>query len=1049
MTTGLPGPANRPTAETDPHRTPSGRRRLIWTRFKRNRGAATGLVLLALLFALAYLTPLLYPWNHTELDYTAFQQPPSSRHWFGTDSAGADVYAATMRGMQRSLTVGLLTGAIATALATLVGGCAGYFGRGTDRVLMGLVSMMLVLPSFLIVAVVAGRIGGRSWMLFVLLLAGFSWMLTGRVVRDMIHTLRSAGYVQAAEYAGVPAHSILTRHMLPAIASLLIIDATLQVGAAVIGEAGLSYFGFGVQPPDVSLGGVIAAGTPAAVSFPWLFYFPAALLFLVCLSVFLIGDGLRDALDPGAPAAKKRLTSPNTRHRNKRIPPRPRPQKRPNTPHPGPDITPPGTAPALEVTDLHVSFPSEGQPVQAVKALSFVVAEGENLGIIGESGSGKSTVAAALMGLLPDTATTHGSVKLLGREIHDLPDRDLSAIRGKEIALIPQDPRAALTPVYTLGEQISEALRTHQTLDKKAARARAIELLDLVGVPEPNRRADAFPHECSGGICQRAVIAMAIANNPKVLIADEPTSSLDTIAQAQILDVLKKAALTTGAALVLITHDLGTLAGIADHIQVMYAGKAVERGPAEAVYHRPLMPYTIGLLGAVPRPELAADRPLQPIDGSAPPRGSTSAGCPFADRCPIVLPVCRQQDPPLTTSTETAPHAAACHRAPELHLGLLDRSRIYPTPHVQIPGTPPPSPRQQRPVALQLDGLVRHFPVLRGALLRKRVGTVRAVDGVDLDIRAAEALALIGESGCGKSTMLRTIADSLTTDAGRRTHEDEQGTVTLFGHKTANLNRNERAQLRRDVQIVFQDPSAALDPRMPVVDLLAEPLRAQAWRPQRISERVEELLDLVGLDAEHASRFPSELSGGQRQRVNIGRALAPSPRLLLLDEPVSALDVSVQASMLNLLGTLRQGLSLSYLFVAHDLAVARYVADRVAIMYLGRIVEIGKVQSVFSTPAHPYTHALWSAAPVPDPATERRRPRIQLANATFDAANIPTGCRFRPRCPRYATLQPGERLRCEQQDPHLRDYAHDHAAACHFAGPSRDEEWSSGQGPLG
>ncbi|MFC1412773.1 dipeptide ABC transporter ATP-binding protein [Streptacidiphilus sp. N1-12] len=686
-----------------------------------------------------------------------------------------------------------------------------------------------------------------------------------------------------------------------------------------------------------------------------------------------------------------------------------------------------GTPPLLEVSDLHVSFPSEAGPVKAVRGVSYSVRPGEVLGIVGESGSGKSVSSMAVLGLLPESASLRGSIRMDGRELLGLNDKEMSKIRGKDIAMVFQDPLSALTPVYSIGTQIIEGIQVHQDVDKLTARKRAIELLDLVGIPDPHQRVDAFPHEFSGGMRQRAMIAMAIANDPKIIIADEPTTALDVTIQAQVLEVLKKAQDVTGAAIVMITHDLGVIAGFADRVMVMYAGRPVENGPVDEVYYRPRMPYTIGLLGSIPRVDEDERRALTPIEGTPPSMVALPKGCPFAARCPIAVEVCREVEPPLSTPPG-ANHPVACHRSHELSEGggdnLLDPATIYPVPPLPEANEIELLPRDERTAVLEVDGLVKHFPLLKGAVFKRKVGVVKAVDGISLEIKQGETLALVGESGCGKTTTLLEILDLPTGQAG---------TVTIFGKDARGLKGKDRKDLRRDLQIVFQDPMASLDARMPIGDILAEPLKTHGWEKNRINARVPELLELVGLNPDHSDRFPQEFSGGQRQRISIARALALEPKLVVLDEPVSALDVSIQAGVLNLLDELKSRMGLSYLFVAHDLSVVRHIADRIAVMYLGRIVELGESKDVFRAPSHPYTQALLSAVPLPDPQKERVRERILLTGDLPSPANVPSGCRFRNRCPKYLQLNADEQQRCVSEDPQLHSLAPDHTAACHYA----------------
>jgi peptide/nickel transport system ATP-binding protein len=673
----------------------------------------------------------------------------------------------------------------------------------------------------------------------------------------------------------------------------------------------------------------------------------------------------------------------------------------------------------LEVDDLHVTFPVERGDVTAVRGLSYRVRAGEVLGIVGESGSGKSVSSLAVMGLLPGSARVTGSARYRGRELLGLDDRAASAIRGREIAMIFQDPLSALTPVYTVGDQVAEALRVHQDIGKAAAARRAVELLDLVGIPNPGQRATAFPHEFSGGMRQRAMIAMAIANDPDVIIADEPTTALDVTIQAQILEVLKTAQLTTGAAVVLITHDLGVVAGFADRVLVMYAGRAVESGSTEDVFYRARMPYTMGLLGSIPRLDATGRQPLTPVEGNPPALINLAPGCPFAPRCPMAIDVCSTTEPPLAGGQ----HLAACHRGDEIVRNGLTGTDVFPAV-VAPPALVERLPRAERPVVLEVTDLVKHYPLTKGQVFRRTVGTVRAVDGISFDVREGETLALVGESGCGKTTTLTEVL---------RMVRPQRGTVTVLGRDTAGMSGRDRFAIRRDVQVVFQDPFASLDPRLPVGDILAEPLATHGVPKAKRPGRIRDLLRLVGLAPEHAGRYPHEFSGGQRQRIGIARALALRPRLVVLDEPVSALDVSIQAGVINLLEQLKADLGLSYLFVAHDLSVVRHIADRVAVMYLGRIVERGPVDRVFGAPSHPYTQALLSAIPLPDPYKERHRTRIILEGDLPSPADPPSGCRFRTRCRVFAGLDDERRRACVEREPALEETGADHHTACHYA----------------
>jgi peptide/nickel transport system ATP-binding protein len=603
----------------------------------------------------------------------------------------------------------------------------------------------------------------------------------------------------------------------------------------------------------------------------------------------------------------------------------------------------------LEVTDLAVTFATDTEDVTAVRGLNLRVDAGEVVAVVGESGSGKSASAMAVIGLLPPHAEVSGSVRLDGTELIGLDDAQMSRIRGKKIGTVFQDPMSALTPVYTVGDQIAEALQTHQRgIGRAAARARAVELLELVGIAQPDRRARSFPHELSGGERQRVVIAIAIANDPDLLICDEPTTALDVTVQAQILDVLKTARDVTGAGVLIITHDLGVVAEFADRAQVMYAGRVVEVAPVETLYRDRRMPYTAGLLGSVPRLDAPQGTRLVPIQGAPPSLAALPPGCPFAPRCPLAIDECRTAEPPLIEVG--ADHTAACIRTD--HVAGRTAAEVYGV----STESPPVDAAPDAPVVIRVTDLVKTYKLTKGVVLRRQIGEVRAVDGVSFELREGHTLGIVGESGSGKSTTLHQILD-LTAP--------QSGTIEVLGSDVAGLDRAGRRALRGDLQVVFQDPVAALDPRLPVFDVLAEPLAANGFGKGHIDVRVGELLGVVGLRREDASRYPAEFSGGQKQRIGIARALALQPKILALDEPVSALDVSIQAGIINLLLDLQQRFGLSYLFVSHDLSVVKHLAHQVAVMFNGAIVEQGDADRVFAEPRDPYTQRLLAAVPQP------------------------------------------------------------------------------------
>ncbi|MEV0866380.1 ABC transporter ATP-binding protein [Brachybacterium paraconglomeratum] len=573
--------------------------------------------------------------------------------------------------------------------------------------------------------------------------------------------------------------------------------------------------------------------------------------------------------------------------------------------------------PILTVRDLNVSFPSEYGTVRAVQDLSYEVHKGEALAIVGESGSGKSVSSLAVMGLLPRTATISGEIEMLGHRMFELDDKQLSRLRGNTISMVFQDPLSALTPVYRVGDQIAEVVRIHHPeVSKIRARQRAEELLDAVGIPEPGRRANQYPHEFSGGMRQRAMIAMAIANQPELIIADEPTTALDVTIQAQVMDLLKSAQELIGAATVLITHDMGVVAGFADRVLVMKESRMVELGTVDEIFYSPREKYTQDLLAAVPRADAGEAGASRSVAGSAMQK-----------------------------------------------LAALGEDRPL---------------REELPTVLEVEHLAKVFPITKGAIVRRKIGEQRAVDGISFDIREGECLALVGESGSGKTTTLMEIMQLRTP---------QEGTIRIGGKETGALTRKERATLRSDITVVFQDPMASLDPRMPIADIIKEPMRVQGYSKERMEERVDWLLKMVGLLPEHAARFPTEFSGGQRQRVGVARALACDPKLIILDEPTSALDVTVQAGVLAMLADLRARLGVSFLFVSHDLSVVRHISDRIAVMQKGRIVELGDTEEVFTNPQHPYSKELLSAVPIPDPEVARSRRREAIDRKAFEGTS--------------------------------------------------------------
>ncbi|MET9020817.1 ABC transporter ATP-binding protein [Actinopolymorpha sp. NPDC004070] len=737
----------------------------------------------------------------------------------------------------------------------------------------------------------------------------------------------------------------------------------------------------------------------------------------------------------------------------------------------------PGAAPAatsspaadpstlLRITDLHTHFTSREGVVRAVDGVDLTVPKGRTVCVVGESGCGKSVTARSILQLVDRPGAIAGgridwrpSTDAGWTDLAKLDPRgeEIRRVRGAEIGMVFQEPMASLSPMYTVGDQLIEAIQLHLQLPRQEARERAVAQLRRVGIPQPERRMDAYPFQLSGGMCQRVMIAIALSCDPALLIADEPTTALDVTTQARILDLLKDLQDQTGMAMVFITHDLGVVAEIADEVTVMYLGKVAEHGTVREIFDEPKHPYTQALLRSIPtmrgagrqgRQRLAAIRGMVPHPQNRP------AGCPFHTRCDrVIAGVCDKQDPPLVRFGRD--HLAQCHLyrgsgepaavgagAPGGRTANGDQAPSGPvvleTPKVpaggaggapvevrERPAGPPSRSQHASGSALvEVRDLSMHFPIKRG-MFGRTTGAVRAVDSVDLTIAPGETLGLVGESGCGKTTLGRCLARVLQPSSGEIRYRRANGeTVDL-----ARLRNRELAPYRREIRVIFQDPFSSLNPRMTLLQLVGEPLRTNNLaQGSELQDRVADMLRRCGLRPEYMRRYPHAFSGGERQRINIARALITEPRLVIADEAVSALDVSVRAQILNLLADLQSQFDLTYLFISHDLSVVEHLCDRVTVMYLGSIVETADTSSLYTQPHHPYTEALLNAVPLPDPHNRRARHEHGLPDDLPDAANPPSGCLFHTRCP-HVQLD-----RCGSEVPELRQTGAHHLAACHFA----------------
>jgi peptide/nickel transport system ATP-binding protein len=859
-----------------------------------------GLGLVFLFVFVAIFAPWLAPYdfNADRAGGVVFgtQQGPSADHWFGTTVGGTDVLSRVIYGARTAVEVIVLAVVLSGVVGVPLGLVSGYLGGWLDRVLVLVMDALYAFPSLLLAIVVSIVLsGGNSSAFGGILAAAISITVVFvpqyyRVIRNATLSVKAEPYVDAAKVVGVRTPRILRKHIFSNVSSSLPVIGTLNASEAILTLAGLGFLGFGIEPSAAAEWGydLNKALPDASSGIWWTGVFPGLAIVLIVLGSTLVGESLNDILNPllrtrGADTSEADQAEIEREFDTLTPVASPTPDTESKT-----EGAPTGEkrVAALSLTDLAVSFRTDAGQVRAVKGISFDVAPGEVVAVVGESGSGKSVSSRAVLGLLPSTAEVSGSARLGDRDLLGLSNRDLRPLRGDRVSMVFQEPATALNPVYTVGWQIIEGLQAHRKISKKAARARAVELLEMVGMPDPEERFGYYPHQLSGGQKQRVVIAMAIACDPDVIIADEPTTALDVTVQASILELLLSLRERLGTAIVLITHNMGVVADMADRVVVMYRGSIVEQAPSRELFASPRHPYTRALLDAVP------------------------------------------------------------------HLGRSNGPGLV---------------GDDREVVLKVDDLVVEFPGRLGQ------PAFRAVDHVSLEIRKGEVLGLVGESGSGKSTVGRTTVGL---------QQPTSGTIDVSGNRVSGLSDRQLRTMRSRFGFVFQDPASSLNPRMSIGQCIAEPLHVQTEMTQsQIDAKVAELLDNVELGGGYAERFPHELSGGQRQRVSLARALALDPDLLIADEPTSALDVSVQARVLELFGELQQRLQFACLFISHDLAVVDTLANRVAVMQHGKLVEIGDREQVLGNPQQEYTQRLIAAVPVPDPIEQARR-RAERAQLT-------------------------------------------------------------------
>ncbi|WP_254450668.1 ABC transporter ATP-binding protein/permease [Aeromicrobium stalagmiti] len=845
-----------------------------------------GLFVFVAIFA-PWLAP--YDFNADRAGGVVFgtQQGPSADHWFGTTVGGTDVLSRVIYGARTAVEVIVLAVVLSGLIGVPLGLVSGYLGGWLDRILVLIMDALYAFPSLLLAIVVSIVVsGGNSGAVGGILAAALSITVVFvpqyyRVIRNATLSVKAEPYVDAAKVVGVRTPRILRKHIFSNVSSSLPVIGTLNASEAILTLAGLGFLGFGIEPSAAAEWGydLNKALPDASSGIWWTGVFPGLAIVLIVLGATLVGESLNDILNPllrtrGADTSEADQAEIEQEFAELEGTDA---SSLEAAGAPGPGLDAEKKVAALSLTDLAVTFRTDAGQVKAVNGISFDVAPGEVVAVVGESGSGKSVSSRAVLGLLPSSAEVTGSARLGTRELLGMRTGELRPIRGDQVSMVFQEPATALNPVYTVGWQIIEGLQAHQKISKKAARARAVELLELVGMPDPAERVDYYPHQLSGGQKQRVVIAMAIACDPDVIIADEPTTALDVTVQAAILELLLSLRDRLGTAIVLITHNMGVVADMADRVVVMYRGTIVEQAPSRQLFAAPKHPYTRALLDAVPH--------LGQADGP----------------------------------------------------GLVDDNELV----------------------LKVDDLVVEFPGRFGQ------PAFRAVDHVSLEVRKGEVLGLVGESGSGKSTIGRTTVGL---------QQPTSGTIHVSGNQISGLSDRQLRPLRSRFGFVFQDPASSLNPRMSIGQCIAEPLHVQTEMTQaEIDAKVRSLLESVELGGAYAERFPHELSGGQRQRVSLARALSLDPDLLIADEPTSALDVSVQARVLELFTELQQRLQFACLFISHDLAVVDTLANRVAVMQHGKLVEIGPRDQVLGHPQEDYTRRLIAAVPVPDPDEQARR----------------------------------------------------------------------------
>jgi len=966
----------------------------------RRPSSALGTTLVILFVAIAIFGPWLSPYTSTQMIASDARQAPSWSHWFGTDLLGRDILSRVIHGARNILSLTGLGSLIAVIVGTVLGLASGYWGGLLDEIIMRVFDSLLAIPALLLALVLLGAVG-QSQASVLAVIAVVYIPVVARVVRSEVLSVKSLGYIEAARLRGEHLPYILFREILPSVLPALSVEAALRFSYGIFLVASLGYLGVGVQPPTPDWGLMVKEARSTVRLTPWALYFPAGAISLLVIGVNLTADGLKSALQ----SSRQSLSS---RERSRILAARRELREGPFDPG---EAFLSDEAAMLKAHNLTASYRVDNEWVDALRDVTLSIRSGETLGVVGESGSGKSTLALAIVQYLSSNgAVRSGELQFEGETLLGRSNKSGHNAHSTNIALIPQDPMASLNPSIRVGQQIDEVLRLNGRGRKSEIARHVTELISRVRIPDPERAIRQYPHQLSGGMQQRIATAMALAANPHLLILDEPTTGLDVTTEAAILDLVSELLSVGSRSALYISHDLGVVSRISDRIAVLYAGELLEVGAVSQVFGEPTHPYTVGLLASLPKFSTEAGRcELPSMTGSIPTLSQLPEGCVFRPRCPLATSLCLQR--PELASLEDG-HGVRCHHQVQA-AGMRDTLFAATEPQSRTP-----SDQHSRPL-LDIQKIVTSFPIrrsVRETLSGAAKKSVQAVNGVTLSVRPGRTLGIVGESGSGKTTLARSILGlTLRSDGHLILNEKDLAPA---------LSRRRKSELR-EIQAVSQNPDQALNPHLSVgVSLKRQLVRLTDRSRSSVDAAVKERLIQVGLSPDYMHRFPSQISGGEKQRVAIARAIGSDPSLLLCDEVTSSLDVSVQARVLNLLLRLQSETGRATLFITHDLAVVAHLADEIAVMYLGKLMELGTRDRVLEPPYHPYTEALLSAYPAVD-ATQQRDP-VRLSGDVPSPVDLPTGCPFHSRCPRFIGSV------CRDVEPPWQRDESGHALACHI-----------------